>query len=404
MPRKILISAFFVYFSLFTSIMCVPPMEHVIRGELLLTHAETGILFAIPFLMLVALAIPAGRTADLIGVRKSAGIGIVILAVGSILRGTSTDASSLFIFTFICGAGFGWIFPTLPKFVSTWISRERSGRTTGILVSGLAAGSAMAMALTMPLVFPVTGTFQGAFFIWGILPAVAAILWWVLVKDPLECEAGNWSVGNNHTPTFSLLRNKNLWLIAALLFLNEFFIMSWFGWSPSLLMLKGATPDIAGLISSMTVWVSIPAAFLMPRLAYRMGVKRPFLWIPSIVLALAAWGAIHMNLMISWLIMALVGFAEVTRFATVLALPVDIMSKRQVGIASGLVMSIGYAGGFIGPWITGRIMDITTNFDISLLVLVGVSIASVGIAFKIPETGAKASTYGRVDPRTETGK
>ncbi len=170
-----------------------------------------------------------------------------------------------------------------------------------------------------------------------------------------------------------------------------------------MLILKGAKPDIAGLISSITVWVSIPAAFFMTRAAYKMGVRRPFLWIPSIILAFAAWGAIHMNLTISWLIMALVGVAEVTRFATVLALPVDIMSKRQVGIASGLVMSIGYAGGFIGPWITGRIMDITKNFDISLLILVGISIASVGIAFKIPETGAKASTYERVNLRTETG-
>jgi CP family cyanate transporter-like MFS transporter len=261
--------------------------------------------------------------------------------------------------------------------------------TTGIIVAGMAAGSAVAMAVTMPLIYPITGTFKGVFLIWSIVPAVAAILWWIVAREPLEYDFDSWSVGSAHAQILSLLRNKNLWLIAALLFLNEFFIMTWIGWSPSLVMLKGATPDTAGLISSITIWVSIPSAFFMTRVAYKIGVRRPFLWVPSIVLAFTAWGTIYMNLKISWLIMALVGIAEVTRFATILALPVEMMPKKEVGIASGLIMTIGYVGGFIGPLIAGRITDITMNFDISLLVLVGTSIASIGIALKIPETGLK---------------
>ncbi|GAJ03164.1 unnamed protein product, partial [marine sediment metagenome] len=141
--------------------------------------------------------------------------------------------------------------------------------------------------------------------------------------------------------------------------------------------------------TSIIAWVSIPTVFFMPRLAYKLGLRKPFLWIPSIILALAAWGAIHISLSMSWLLMALVGVANTTRFITILALPVEMIPEEDVGTASGLVLSIGYIGGIIGPLIGGRILDITGSLDLSLLILTGVSIAAAGITFRLPETGPK---------------
>ena len=71
-----------------------------------------------------------------------------------------------------------------------------------------------------------------------------------------------------------------------------------------------------------------------------------------------------------------------------LALPVEMVPKEQVGTASGLVLSVGYAGGVIGPLIGGRILDLTDSLSLSLVVLVGTSIAIIGTAFMLPETGS----------------
>jgi len=365
-------------------------MEHILKQELFLTHAQTSLLFTAPMLMIVAVAIPAGIIADRIGARKAAGIGAIIIAVGAILRGTATDASSLLAFTFIYGVGLGWLFPNLLKLVSTWAPREKAGVATGIFFTGIFAGSALALAITMPLIFPITNTFQGVFFIWSIPPIAAAILWWALVREPTRNSIHSKPVSRGNISLRQISRNKNLWLVSILFLLNNFFFFTWIGWAPALMMLKGATPDLAGLISSITMWVGIPAVLLMPRLAYKLGLRKPFLWVPSIVLALASWGAIHVSLRMSWLLMALVGVANNTRFVTIMALPVDMMSKEEVGTASGLVLSIGYIGGIIGPLIGGRILDLTGSLDLSLLVLVGVSIAAAGIAFTLPETGPKA--------------
>jgi MFS family permease len=87
--------------------------------------------------------------------------------------------------------------------------------------------------------------------------------------------------------------------------------------------------------------------------------------------------------------MALVGIAVNTRFPILLALPIELIPEGEVGTASGLILSIGCAGGIIGPLIGGRILDLTGSLDLSLLALTGISIATAVVAFMLPETGTR---------------
>jgi CP family cyanate transporter-like MFS transporter len=364
-------------------------MEHILKEELLLTHAQTSLLYAVPMLMMLALGIPGGVLADRIGVRKAAGIGIIIIAVGTMLRGTATTASSLLAFTFIYGAGIGLSFPNLPKLISGWVPVDKAGMATGIYSGVMIAGEASALAITMPLVFPITNTFQGVFFFWGIPPIVAAVLWWVLVRESPHDDTSQ-QISKGTVSFHQILRNKNLWLVAILFLLFNFFWTGWTGWVPALMMLKGATESTAGVIASISVWVGIPAAFFMPRLSYKVGLRKPFLWIPAITLALAAWGARYVTIPLSWPFMAMVGIALNMYIPMILALPVELMRREEVGRATGLVLSVGNAGAFIGPLIGGHIFDLTGGLNMFLLVLVGVSSAATAIAFRLPETGPRA--------------
>jgi len=95
--------------------------------------------------------------------------------------------------------------------------------------------------------------------------------------------------------------------------------------------------------------------------------------------------------------MALAGFFLETRFVTIMALPVEIMSKKEVGIAGGLVLSVGFIGGVSVSLIAGRILDLSGSLDRALLILIGVSIAAAAVAFRLPETGPRArGKKGRV--------
>lgn len=391
MPWAILGSAFLVMFSTTVPMFAVPPMENILKEKLLLSYAQTSLLFTAPLVTMAALSIPGGLLADRIGFRKAAGIGVILAAAGAILRGVTTDFLMLLTFTFILGAGTALTFPNLPKLVSMWVPRERYGAATGIYTTASPVGNALAIAITLPLIYPITNTFQGTFLIWSIPPIIAAILWWALVKDHVHSNVQTQTVVQLGTSFRQLLRNKSLWLAAVLFLLHNFFFFNWVGWAPALMMEKGATPELAALMASVTMWVAIPTVLFVPRLSDKLGLRKPFLWIPSAILALTSLWAIHINVAMAWLLMAVVGMVHYSRFVTIMVLQAELMPKHVVGVASGFISSIGFIGGIIGALIGGRILDLTGSLNQSLLVLIGVSIAMAVIALKIPETGHKVA-------------
>ena len=163
----------------------------------------------------------------------------------------------------------------------------------------------------------------------------------------------------------------------------------WTGWTPALMMQKGAAPALAALIASVTLWAAIPSTLLLPRLSDKLGLRKPFIWGPSFVLAFATLGVIYITVPMSWFLMAFIGVAHATRFAIIMALPAEMMPRKVVGASSGLILSVGYMGGIIGPLVGGRIFDVTGNLDLPFFILIGITIVSGIIALKIPETGPR---------------
>ena len=260
---------------------------------------------------------------------------------------------------------------------------------TGIYSAAFYVGSSLAASITLPLVFPVTNTFQGTFFIWGIPTIVAAVLWWVLVKEPPSESVQAQQVSREDKPSYQVWRDKSLWLLAIIFTLHSFFVFNWTGWAPALMMEKGAPPDLAALIASLFFWIGIPSVLIAPRLSYKLGLRKPFLWLPAIILAFTSLWAIYATVPMGWALMAVVGIVHNARFVTIMALPIEMAPKKSVGAASGLLLCVGHIGGIIGPLVGGYILELTNSLNLSLLVLIGVSIAGAGVAFKMPETGPR---------------
>lgn len=389
-PWLIVGNACLMGFAVWIPTYCVPPMEHIIKTEFLLTHTEASLLFASPSLMLMAVGFPGGFIADRIGAKRAIGIGVIIMVIGATLRGIATSTSSLLSFTLIYGVGLGLSFPNLPKMISGWVSPKKVGMALGIYSAAMFAGEALALAITVPLIFPITHSIQGVFLMCSAPLVVAAIAWWILVKDPPHLSIERDPASRIGVSLYKVLRNQNIWLLAGLYLIICFFYNSWIGWSPALLILKGASPDLAGLMTSMTLWIGIPAALIIPRISDRTGLRKPFLWGGMITLAICAWAAMDVSILFSWPLMAVVGIALTSTIPIIFAIPVEMIHRDSVGTASGLVISIGMIGSSIGPLIGGRILDLTGNLDLSLILLVVISAVATGIAFRLPETGPKA--------------
>ena len=311
--------------AMWAPLLCIPPIEHIIKEQLQISHAQTSLLYNIPLWMVGFTALPAGLIADRIGFKKAGGIGATLIAVGSILRCTTTDFSLLLVFTFIYGAGFGFAFASLPKIISAWVPGNKTGIATGIYSAGIFIGQALAVSLTLTYILPLMNSFQGVFLIWSIPAIAAATIWWALLKEP-PLQAKYFDPIKTELVSFwqilkKTLNNKNLLLLATFHALHLFFYYTWIGWSPALVMYKGGTPETAGFLSSLTFWVAIPASFLIPLLAYRLDKSRPFLLVPAIAMVTAALIWLYIPIDIVWLTMILVGLADCTILITVLSLP-----------------------------------------------------------------------------------
>ena len=169
---------------MFCPILCIPPIALIIKKELGVSHAAVGFLFSLPVAVLVVLALPSGLLADRLGTKRAVGIGGIVMAAGSLLRGLSDSYGMLLLSTSLYGVGFSIIYPNLPKLVGLWFPREKVGLATGVYTTGITTGAGVSLAITLPLVFPLTGSIQGTFFFWSLPAVVATALWWMLVKDP----------------------------------------------------------------------------------------------------------------------------------------------------------------------------------------------------------------------------
>ena len=382
--------AWLLGFAMFAALLCVPPIAHIIKETFSISHAEVSLLFAIPLAVLAVAAIPSGILADRIGVRKATGIGAIVITAGSLLRGTATTYLSLLGFTSLFGLGLALVYPNLPKIVSGRFPKEKVGLVTGIYSTGIAAGSTIPFAITLPVLFPIAKTPQGIFFIWSIPLIVAAVLAWFIIKDEPNVNLRPGKVVRDGASASWMLRDRALWLVALMLFALCIQFYVWVGWTPALMMLKGATPELASLIASIRGWITIPVIFLVPFISYKVGLRKPFLIISPLILTLASIWAIFIDLSWSWLLMIIVGIQSSGSFSMILALPAELVPEEQVGAASGMVLSFGYIGGLIGPWLAGYIFDISGKLDIPLLFLSGVALVWTIIAVFMPETGQRS--------------
>lgn len=394
-PWAILVAAWLMAFGMETPLFSTPPMLHIIREQLSLTNAQVGFVSAAPLMMLAALAIPSGTLADRFGIRRVVGTGILVIIAGSFLRGVAPDFATLFAFTCLYGVGFALVYTILPKLVGTWFPPEKIGLATGIYATGIVTSAALVMAISLPLVFPVTGTFQGVFFIWSIPAVVAAIVWWIIVKEHPHTSTPSRQADAKQpevktAPRYTIWTNKVLWLVAILFTCHNFLFYSGVNWTPQLMMAKGASPELAGLITSAITWACLPIVFLAPWGSDKAGLRKPFLWASFGVMILTSLGSIFVPLSSGWLITVIFGIASGVQLSIILALTAELVPPEGIGRASGMILSIGYIGGLVGPWLTGYTIDVTGNLNTSFILLLAIAAIATFLSFTIPETGRRA--------------
>src|SRR5438876_4093984 len=178
-----------VGFNLRSVILAVPPVLPLIQHDLKLSYTETGLLTAVPVLVLAVGAWPSGLLAERIGERMCVSIGLALLGSGALLRILWPSVYSLLLFTLLLSLGIALAQTAVPVLVRRCFPAH-IGLVAALFSDGLIIGEAVAAGVTVPIMVRFLGNdaWVKSFVLWGV-PIIVLLAFWLWLAPPASASA-----------------------------------------------------------------------------------------------------------------------------------------------------------------------------------------------------------------------
>ncbi|HEX5506696.1 MAG TPA: MFS transporter, partial [Thermomicrobiales bacterium] len=350
----------FVGMNLRSVMLAVPPVLALIQRDLALSYTLTGLLTALPVLMLGSVALPAGLLTGRLGGRTMVALGLGCLAAGALLRAVAPrSAVLLYLFTALLSLGVALGQTAMPVLVRVWYP-ARIGLVAALFTDGLIVGEALAAALTVPVVMRGwlgAENWPATFVVWGV-PVVAALALWLVLAPPApptgaRAVAWPWRRPAGKPAARTRVSAWHLGLLGGAGSLVYFSMNAFI--APYDAALGQAAAAGAALTALNTA--QLPVTLALTLVAQRVAGERwPFVatgvcalvgvagWVWSPIAWQPAWAAL------------LGGSASVT-LVLGMALPPLLASREEVARLTGATLALTYIVAFFGPLIGGRLWD-----------------------------------------------
>jgi cyanate permease len=372
-------------------------MMTLLAEDLNLSFEQLGILVGLVPLALVMVCIPGGLFADRFGTRITVSIGGTIMGIFGLLRGFATDFTTLAISTFLTGVGYSIAYPNLPKVTGMWFSPKEYALASGVMFTGMEVGIASSFILTPAVLLPWTGSWQGVFIAIGAVSLVTTLTWILFAKERPKSVADSFQTDSSSYVSrvpfgkslSVVLRNRHMWI----LMLTTLFLLApqigLLGFLPTMLISKGYEPGIAGLITSMISWFMIPSSFIIPMVSDSVGLRKPFIWVASIIAAGALYFAGTTTGIQLWFWAVLYGFLIGSMAPIILAMPLELVGTSYSATAGGFTLVGGYLGAMVAPWLVGYLSTATGSFVPAVIVCTVMTGAEAICGLMLKETGSQ---------------
>jgi CP family cyanate transporter-like MFS transporter len=357
-----------------------------IRTELGLSVTGASLLTTLPVVCLGLFSPLAAKLAQRIGSERTLLGVLVLLAVGTAMRGLHS-VPLLFLGTAIAGGCIAVGNVLLPGLVKRDFA-DKAALMTGFYTMALCASAASAAGLTLPAERLLGGSLDMALAIWA-LPAFITMLIWL----PQALSAGR-QARKAGFRVEGLWRDRLAWRVTLFMGLQSALAYCVFGWLVPILRERGIDGVTAGAIVSVSVMVQAASCLVAPHIAVRGKDQRVINASLSAIAAVALFGLLFAPLSTVWLWAVLQGVGQGGLIAV--AMTVIVLRSRDAHVAahlSGMAQCVGYLLASVGPLIVGLIRSWTGGFGWSA-VLFGV----LGLAAAI--NGWQAGRTGHVGART----
>ncbi len=373
-----------------------------IQKELHLSNTQLGLIFsafAYPYLLFQVIG---GWVGDHFGPRKTLFWCGMIWALATISTGFVTSLTTLFMARLALGFGEGATFPTATRAMQYWTPATSRGFAQGLTHAFARLGN----AITPPMVAALTVwlTWRGSFVVLGVVSLLWGVVWVCYFRNEprdhrhiTEAELAALpprpSDAKPPVPWGPLL--KRMWPVTLTYFCYGWGLWLYLNWLPLFfknnfhLDLKNSALFSAGVFFAGVIGDSA-GGVLSDAILKRSGnvrLARLSVTVAGFAGALASLLPIlfiHDLTLVALCLSSGFFFAELV-IGPMWSVPMDI-APRYSGTASG-IMNMGSAGAAIAsPLVAGWVIDLTGNWDLPFLMLMGVLlIGGVSAFFMRPE-------------------
>jgi len=388
------------------------------NDDLALTAAQFGFASGVFFVGYILLEVPSNLALHRFGARKWLARIMVSWGIVALLFTWVQNFEQLVVLRFLLGVAEAGFFPGAILFLSLWVPAQYRGRILMLFY--------LAQPLTTVIGAPLAGALiqqHGVFFglegwrfmFMGVaIPAiVVGVIAWFYLKDKpsdakwLTTEEQEWLTGalqkeraateareNKHVSARFAFKSGRVWALSFIYFGFIYGLYALAFFLPTIIEgfqeQTGQTYDVfmKGLITAVPY---LPAAIVMyfwSRDASKRGLKTWHIAIPavagaiSIPLALFAGSPVATMAVIT--VTACAIFAALPNFWT---LPTQFLTGVAAAAGVALINTIGNLAGFSAPYITGAVHDWTGGYELPMLIVGIVMLASAVIMVLLARNG-----------------
>jgi MFS transporter, CP family, cyanate transporter len=338
-----------------------------------LTARGTSWLTSLPIFCFGVFGPIAPFLAKRIGIERTLLLALVVLAIGSGVRGCGTIAA-LYAGQILSGVSIGVINILMPVVVKRDFAGN-VGLMTGLYTMGSCIGAAVAAAATVPLMHAFGGSWTGALAFWTVPVAMATAVWAIHMPTAASRQdAGRAIVRGVWSDPVS-------WQVTAFMGLQSAFAYIVFGWLAPLLRDRGLDAADAGLVVSICIVAQAVGCLLGSPIAVRAHDQRACNVMVVVVLVGGCLAILFAPLWTVWFWAILIGLCQGAVFS--LAINVIILRSADQYVAtslSGMSQTLGYILASCGPLLAGLLRGWTGSWnDVGFLLLgLGLAAATAG--------------------------
>ncbi|HEY8735784.1 MAG TPA: MFS transporter [Candidatus Dormibacteraeota bacterium] len=360
----------------------------LIRRDIGLTFTQAGTVVASMTLVYACMQIPAGYLADRLGAKRLFLTGLIGTNVLFFMLSQLHQYWLVLANQTLAGFFRALVFAPGLLLISAVFPPNRRATAMGLYVAGGFSSNVFLNAIGPVLVGPFG--WRALFMAFSLAGFALMALYWRL---GLPGPRGSGRDQMNLRDVPRLLRHRFMWIVGGIQYIRLAVVTGLAFWLPTLIIEKGYSLQVAGLLIALSAALTAPSNFLGGYVSDRLGRPLLVIGLSLAVLAVTTLLIVQVNALALLVpVIAINGFFVQFYFGPLFAIPIQALGSRTAGLASGYGNFLANLGGFTFAYALGAVRDATGAFSDAIYVLSGLCVVGVLLTLilsrmRLPERG-----------------